>query len=278
MTNLLLIFVTSFMCFLSCSVHQQKGEASLSKSNTLSQNEAPVASQTTSASGNGSIENRAKKANIRVDTYEDGKLVNRHFFLNGELLKLVTYNVELGTEEFEIDYNFSDGGGFESLKVIKGNEPVLSEYFTEEAMNFQLQSRILRSKSVVLPNAEIVPDLVSDISWFLSSPDSYPEVKAETSTHEGRKILKLRHLNKKIGYERSRMIFRSGGIPILVREYRLTMEDQFPTEEYVKTDGGELVRTYVYTGERLTGVSSKFTDLENRTNSLEKRFEYHELN
>ena len=74
------------------------------------------------------------------------------------------------------------------------------------------------------------------------------------------------------------MTFRSGALPILVKNYELTLNNSFPIKESLKTDDGELTKTYSYNNGKLTAIVYQFTDLENRTRSLEKRFEYHELN
>ncbi len=65
---------------------------------------------------------------------------------------------------------------------------------------------------------------------------------------------------------------------INIKDYELTLENGFPLKEIYRTRDGDLSKTYSYKGGKLIGVVYLFTDLQNKSNSLEKRFEYHMLN
>ena len=90
--------------------------------------------------------------------------------------------------------------------------------------------------------------------------------------------MKFTGFNKNIWFQPSTITLVAGNNPIYIKDYELTLENSYPTKESLKTDDGELTKTYSYKDEKLIGVVYKFTDLENQTTSLTKRFEYHELN
>lgn len=223
------------------------------------------------------VDSRKQIGSFRVDSYEDNKLVARKFFHLGRLKKVVSYNVETNSEEFSAEFFYTKNGEFERLKVTKGDDSV-KETFTQSAKDLRVQNQILASKGIEFPLPEIAAQEVSDISSIHSIAENYNDFKTDTRIDGTRKVITYTDFNKKLGFERGTMTFRSGALPILVKNYELTLNNSFPIKESLKTDDGELTKTYSYNNGKLTAIVYQFTDLENRTRSLEKRFEYHELN
>lgn len=90
-------------------------------------------------------------------------------------------------------------------------------------------------------------------------------------------MIRFTGFNKRLDFKNSPMALVIRNNSMLVKDYELTLENGYPTKESLETDDGELTKTYSYKDGKLVDVVYQFTDLENRTNSLEKRFEYHKL-
>ena len=77
------------------------------------------------------------------------------------------------------------------------------------------------------------------------------------------------------------VVFIGGGLGSVVR-YAMSLifnklENGFPLKEIYRTPDGDLTKTYSYKNGKVTDVVYLFTDLQNQTNSLKKRFEYKEM-
>lgn len=274
-----LFVVLSFLCFLNCSNHGGGSETGANNALTV-QTSSIVTNDNRNATGDAlktQPSNREKRGNFRVDEYVDKELVRAAFFRDGLLVRGIAYNTQTKRKESEVEYFYTKDGDFERLKITKG-DPVLHDIFTQSAKDLEFQSELLKSKGIEFPLPDIVTDAVSDLSRIFSIADNYSDFKTDTRIDGNQKVIKFIDFNKKVGFERSVMTFRAGGIPILIKDYELTLENDSPTKESLKTDEGELIKTYSYKDGRLIGVVYQFTDLENQTNTLEKRFEYHELN
>jgi len=269
-----------FLCFSSCSGQARNSETGADKNSTP--HATNVVTENRNINGHdkkkNQISNRRKLGNFRVDGYIDKLLMSRSFFRNGLLIKEIAYNTQTKKQESEVTYFYKKDDKFDYAEVksadgSKEKGPEVDKY----QLDFLVQYEFLESKSIEFPLPDIVPSEVRDISTIFSIADNYSDYAKDIQADGNLKVIKFIGFNKGIGYERVVMTFRSGALPILVKDYELTLENSFPTKETIKTDEGELTKTYSYKDGKLIGVVYQFTDLEHRTNSLEKRFEYHEL-
>lgn len=271
----------SFICFWNCSCQGRSAETGAKDSTVRTTN--IVADENLNVSPRAPLKDqtsrRKKLGNFSVDGYIDNELVSRSFFRNGLLIREIAFNTQTKKQESEVTYFYKKNAEFDHAEVksadgSKEKGPEVDKY----QLDFLVQYEFLESKGIEFPLPDIVPDAVSDLSRIFSIADNYSDFKTDSRTDGNRKITKFTGFNKSIGYERYAMTFRSGALPILIKDYELTLENGYPLKELYKTNDGELTREYSYKDGKLIGVVYKFTDLENRTNSLEKRFEYHELN
>ncbi len=217
---------------------------------------------------------------FRVDFYEDNKLFGSSFYSDGRCIKTIDYNTETKKKESETIYFYKKNGELDYAK--KDGAIVSKDDYLEidrSAGDSVFYYDVIKSKGVEFPFADIVPQEIKDISDILSIADNYSDFKTEDQREGNRRVLKFIGFNKTHRFHHSPMAMLIGeGDFIRVQDYELTLENNYPTKESLKTDDGELTKTYSYKDGQLAGVVYKFTDLQNRTNSLEKRFEYHGLN
>lgn len=272
----------SFLCFLNCS-NQGRGSEIGSNKDATAQATNVVANDNQNANAVDAVEgqtnSRKKPGNFRVDAFIDNELVSRSTYHNGLCVRYITFNTQTKKQEGETEYFYKKSGELDRVKVIQGDKSRDAQLEAEKSNQDSLfQYNLLQSKGIEFPLPDIVPSEVSDISYIFSVADNYSDYTKDIQADGNLKVIKFSGFNKGIGYERATMNFRSGGLPILVKDYELTLENSFPTKETIKTDEGELTKTYSYKDGRLIGIVYQFIDLENQTNTLEKRFEYHELN
>jgi len=226
------------------------------------------------------IKKSALVGSLRVDSYEGDELFRSFFFQDGLYVKGITYNTQTRKKDREITFFYKKSGEFDHAKIdgdvaSKENSFEIKRAFEE--LNFQ--SAILKSRGIVFPLANIVADEVSDLSEVLSIANNYSDFKTENLVEGTQKVIKFIGFNKTSRFHNSPMALLIGnGDFITVRDYSLTLQSGFPLMELYRTSVGELIKTYSYKDGQLTGVVYKFTDLQNQSKYLEKRFEYHELN
>lgn len=271
----------SFICFWNCSCQGRSAETGTNKGSTPHATNV-VANENLNANTGAPLKdqasNRKKLGNFRVDAFIDNKLVSRSTYRNGLCIRYITFNTETKRPESEVEYSYKNGE-LDRTKVIQGDASKDAELDADKSnQDFLFQSKLLGSKGIEFPLPDIVADEVRDISNILSVADNYSDFKTETQNDGNRKIMKFIGFNKSIRFQPSTITLVAGNNPINIKDFELTLENSYPTKESLKTNDGELTKTYSYKDEKLIGVVYQFTDLENRTNSLEKRFEYHELN
>ena len=248
-TQILAFVLVSLACLLSCSV-------SASRSNV----------------GN--------DGSLRVDSYENDELLARFFFQDGLYVKGITYNTQTRKKDREIAFFYKKNGELDHAKIdgvvpSKENSIEIKRSFDE--LNFQYA--MVKSKGVIFPLPTIVADEVSDLSEVLSIADNYRDFKTESQVKGDQKTIKFIGFNKTSRFHHSPMALLIGqGDFITVRDYSLTLQNGLPTLEVYRISDGELTKTYSYKDGQLIGVVYRFTDLQNQSNSLEKRFDYHKLN
>lgn len=224
---------------------------------------------------------RAAISDQRIDTYVDGKLESTSVYRDGRLVKDLIYNTDTKELTTEIEYFYKKNGELDHQKVVRGKyyddseEGVLERKQAEK--DFKVQYDLLKSKGIEFPLPDIASDEVSDLSNILSVADNYNDFKREIQTNGNQRVIKFVGFNKNIRFQPSVTTLVAGNNPIQIKDFELTLENDFPTKEILNTNDGELTKTYSYKDGKLIRVIYQFTDLENRINSLEKRFEYHEL-
>ena len=266
------ILLTMYFACFSCFTHETGERTKIRDETPVDATDANLRSV---PSETPSIDNN-NIGSFRVDVYDGDRLTSRYFFYNGHLRKEISYNTEINVEEYVTEYSYAKNGNFERVKVTKGDVSMLEEMFTRSVKDLKVQTDFLRSKGIEFSLPGIVPNSASDLSRIFSIADNYNDFKTDIRVDGNQKIIKFNGFNKRTGYERGAMTFRSGSMPILIKDYELTLENSYPLKEQYKTDEGELTKEYSYKDGKLIGVVYKFTDLNNRTNSLEKRFEYHQ--
>ena len=144
--------------------------------------------------------------------------------------------------------------------------------------DFEANRETLTSNTIKLPfAAEIITPEIDDLANIFSVAGNYDDFKKETTVKGNQKMIRFTGFNKRLDFKNSPMALVIRNNSMLVKDYELTLENGYPTKESLETDDGELTKTYSYKDGKLVDVVYQFTDLENRTNSLEKRFEYHKL-
>jgi hypothetical protein len=144
--------------------------------------------------------------------------------------------------------------------------------------DFKVWRDFLESRDILFPLADIVYNDVSDLSNIFSIAENYTDFKTETQTDGNRKVIKLIGFNKTSRFNNSPISLLTGdGDFIHIQNYALTLERSFPVKEIYDTNKGEFTKTYSYKDGKLTRVAYRFTNLENKTNTLTKRFQYHRL-
>ena len=285
------ILIPTFMavlCFSSCSNRvgsQDTSVQTVNTSNATQRTEAPA-----NQNGNGvsvSMENQRidpdpslKTHSFKVDSYVDGELESSDFYQNGRIHKRVAYSTQTKKPDGEVRYLYKEDGGLERVEIKEPNgSPKIDPDLKRYNEDLELQLRIIRSKGIDFPLPDIVESEVRDLSSILSASERYSDFTPETQINGNQKVIRFVGFNKTGRFHHSIFTYLIGnGDFIKIQDYELTLESSFPTKEFLKTDDGELTRTYSYKDGKLTAVAYRFTDLQNQSTSLEKRFEYHVLN
>ncbi len=225
-----------------------------------------------------------KLGDLKVDFYEDNQHVSSTFYRQGNVFKVIAYNTQTKKQESEVKYFYKESGEFDRAKVSGAYASEDMDLMADKSIrDFIVQYDLLKSKDIRFPLADIVGEEVSDLARVFSVADNYRDFKTEAQVDGDQKLIKLVGFNKKIRFNHSAIAYLIGlseeviNDTIFIKEYELTLENSFPLEEIYTTGNGKLTKTYSYKGGELIGVVDRFTDLKNRTNTLEKRFEYHEL-
>ena len=230
---------------------------------------------------NTKAEYRAKPGDQQIREYVDGKLQSTSVYRSGRLIRDLIYNTETKELTTEIEYFYKENGELDYEKVVRGEyyddseDAALARKQAEK--DFKFQVGLLNSKGIRFPLADIVGEEVNDLASVFSVADNYRDFKTESQVDGSQKQIKLTGFNKKIRFDASTIESLIEDNPILIKEYELTLKHNFPSKEIYRTGSGELTKIYSYKDGKLIGIVYRFTDLENRTNALEKRFEYHEL-
>lgn len=222
--------------------------------------------------------------NFQVDFYEDNELVSSTYYSYGRIFKVITYNTLTKKREIETRYFYKENGDIERVEVIapERSEAVASE-FKKIKKDLHIQLDVLESKGIRFQLPDIAEAEVRDLSTIFSIADNYSDFKTETKNHGKLRTISLLSFNKRIRFNYSAIPYLIGlseeviNDTILIKEYKLTLENRLPLKEIYTTGNGELTKTYSYNDGKLIRIVYQFTNIENRTNSLDKRFEYHEL-
>ncbi len=223
------------------------------------------------------------KDSFRVDAYEDNELVSRSFFRKGLLIKSIWFNTQTKKQESEFEYFYKKNGELKRTKVKGESASIYSELEADKSeRDFQFRLEILKSKNIEIPFAEMFGNEVNDLSEILSVADRYNDFRTEITENGNQKTIKFISFNKNIGLKHSiiTMLIHMYGTKIyfMTKDYELTLEDNYPSKEIFNTNDGEVIREFFYKDGRVIKIVYRYTNLENQTNSLEKRFDYHRLN
>lgn len=279
------VLIISFICLFSCSNSERIPETRVNSVQTVSANETTKNSVEVNLAVHTNetpIVDRNKLKNVgsfRVDFYEDNELFSSYFYHNELCVKYITYNTETKKQESEVEYFYEKSGKLKQTKVIQGDDSRDARLESDKSnQDFKFQRDFLQSKGVDFPLADIVNDEISDLSNVFSVSDNYQDFKTETKTDGNQKVIKFIGFNKTSRFHNSPIALLIGnGDFINIKDYELTLENSFPLKEIYRTPDGGLTKTYSYKNGKLTGVVYQFTDLQNQTNFLKKRFEYQEL-
>lgn len=283
MRNLILLAIVS-ICFSNCSNSLSDSEQNVARNfsvtsnnnagNHVEQNLALQPSETPKVDTNKSKIVR----NFRVDSYEDNELVSSSFFRNGLLVKDVGYNTQTKKIESEVKYFYKKDGKFDHAKVGLAFASKDADLEADKSVSdFVVQRDFLKEKGIEFPLPALATEDISYISEVFSVAENYHDFKTDTRTDGNQKVIRFIDFNKKIRFEPTTIEGIVGNNPILIKDYELILENNFPIKETYKTDNGELTKTYSYKDGKLTAIVYQFAYLENQINSLTKRFEYSEL-
>jgi len=248
--KILAFVLANFVCFLSCS-------------NSASSN----------VGNNGSVKS------LRVDSYENNELLSSFFFQDGVYVKNITYNTQTRKRDRETAFFYRKNGELDHAKIDGAVASKEDSFEIKRSFDdFDVHSAMVKSKGVIFPLPIIAADEVSDLSEVLSVADNYRDFKTESEIKEDQKTIRFVDFNKTIRFHYSPMsLLILKGDFITIRDYLLTVQNGFPALEVYRTSDGELTKTYSYKDGQLIAVVYKFTNLENQSNSLQKRFDYHKL-
>jgi len=217
----------------------------------------------------------AKKSDSKIDVYEDNILVSSYFYDKGLLLEEVFSFTSSNSEEATIKYYYKENGEYDKLEIIKGQEISSDKWLDRLMLDFQFQYEVLKSKNIQLPLAtEILSNEVRDLSNVLSIAEVENDFKKETKTTKNRKIIKFIGFNKNIRLYPS---YITMFIPdnTFIKDYELTLVDNYPHKEVYKTDGGELTREYFYNDKKIVKVLNTFKGKDEEL-SFERKFNYYD--
>jgi len=270
----------SFICFWNCACQGRSAETVANNDSTPHATNV-VADENlnanTAATPKDQTNRRKKLGNFRVDAFIGNERVSRSTYRDGLCVRDITFNTQTKKQEGETEYSYKKNGELDHVKVIQGDKSRETQLEAEKSnQDFLFQYSILQSKGIELPLPDIAADEVRDLSKILAVADNYKDFKTESQADGNRKVIRFVGFNKNVRFEPSTTTLVAGNHPIQIIDFELTLENDVPTKESLKTNDGELTKTYSYKNGKLISVVYRFTDLENRTNSLEKRFEYHE--
>ena len=272
--------LASLVCFLSCSNCASSSNSSSNGDVSTGNTPEGRVPQPALTPFPADVRKSALAGNLRVDCYENNELFSTFFFQAGLYVKGITYNTQTRQKDREIAFFYKKTGELDHAKIngaLASKEDSIEIRRAFDQLNFQYA--IVKSKGIVFPLADIVADEVSDLSEVLSIADNYTDFKTENLIEGNQKTIKFIGFNKTSRFHNSPMALLIGnGDFITIRDYSLTLQNGFPLLEVYRTSVGELTKTYSYKDRQLTRLVYKFTDLQNKSTSLENRFEYHELN
>lgn len=224
------------------------------------------------------LDTNVNVGSFKVDVYEDNELIGRYFYVNRLLKEKILPTSAPDAREQIIKYYYKENGEYDRLEITKGQDSFFEEFYDQQMQDFQVHREVLTSKDIKLPLAtDVLSSEVSDLANVFSVADNYDDFKTDTRIEGNKKIIKFTGFNKRIGFERYTMTFRSGSLPILIKDYELILENNYPSKELYKTDEGELTKEYLYKDKKIIKLVYKFIDNDNQTALREKRFDYHEL-
>lgn len=214
---------------------------------------------------------------LKVDVYEGGELVSSCVYEGGLLREEIDYKSDPSGQDHVIKYYYKGGGEYDRLEITSGQASVFDEIFDRSMRDFRTQSEYLRSKNIRLPAAaEILSGEVSDLSNVLSVADNYRDFKREAQADGSQKVFRFVGFNKNIRFHPSTITAFIHENEI-IKDYELTLKDDYPQTESYKTGEGELTKEYFYDDERkIVRLIYKFKSKEDQS-SLEKKFDYHIL-
>ena len=193
-------------------------------------------------------------------------------------VKDITYNTQTRQKDRETTFYYKKTGELDHAKI---NGAVASKEESLEIRRafdeFNFQNGIVKSKGIVFPIADIVADEISDLSELLSIANNYTDFKTENLIDGDQTAVKFIGFNKTSRFHNSPIALLIGDDFITIRDYSITLQKGLPFLEEYRTSVGELRKAYSYKDGQLTGLVYTFTDLQNRSNTLEKRFEYRVL-
>jgi hypothetical protein len=263
MKIVLLIFF-GFLSFCSQPIHEGGLDTSAKENNTIINAKAK------------NLNTIAKEGNFKVDIYEDNNLIGSYLYDNGLLQQELFPANSSENQEQITKYYYKENGVYDRLEVIKGQDSTSDDWLDRLMRDFQFHRETLNAKGIQFPLAsELLSSEVSDLSNVLSVANGYDDFKKETITEENRKIIRFVGFNKNIRFYPS---YITMFIPenTFIKDYELTLTDNFPQKEVYKTDDGVLVREYFYSNKKIVKVMNKFID-KNDDSSFERRFEYQKL-
>lgn len=214
---------------------------------------------------------------LKVEEYEDGKLIGISFFESGLLKKDITYNTQNNTEEFVTKYHYDKNGKYQKMEYLKKPDylegGVLDEINDQDIKDFEYQVDFLKSKDITFNLPNLVADEVAALAHILSVADNYKDYKKEVIQKGNNKIIKFKEFNKNMGFRRSRMetfIHADENVPI--KDYELILENNHPVKEIYTAKDRVLTKNYFYEDKKLVKVLWSIIGPWKVT--LEKKFVY----
>jgi hypothetical protein len=228
-----------------------------------------------------SVEDRSKIGNVKIDTYWDDKLIKTEVFRDG-LRRHYTGYFDDGKIETELEEFYTKDGSYDDTKVVKSDNYDDSEdgqvFYKKLAFDDEFEREHLVSVGIAIPPAVFSGNDVQDMSQVLFRAED-KGLKPKVVTRGNLKTLKYIGLNEVSNFRNSQLstFFHlnelTGFDAFKVKDYELTLRNNYPWREVYRTEFGICFKKYSYKGDLLVEATTQCPSLK-EDNIFVAKFKY----
>lgn len=212
--------------------------------------------------------NPALEEDLVITEFQEGKEINKYYYLGYILQKQEFFNIKKGGRESILEYVYKE-------KII---DTVLVDGVdmddTRQMKEGIVKRDFLKSKGINFLFPEIISSDVSDLSNIFSVADNYDDYsKIDSMTMDSTRIIKFVKFNKNIRFTPSLLTMFIHNNTI-IKDYQINIKNHQPIKEYYTTRDGVLFKEYVYKDKKLVQLLYKVIDDDKEEIVFEKKFEY----